>query len=149
MYTLKAFRTIEETMGEFALPEEVFALLEMLTQKVGGNTALMTRGKMTKESMNGLLNKLTNDTYLQISTKVLNSNPTQATIDTLFKVACGNMFYSKVYARLCNQIVEVKEALRPCVADKCSEHVQKLQAGVQEALKDRGLTLFATNLSLK
>lgn len=148
MYTLKTIRTIEEAMGDYVLPEHVFSILETLTQKVGGNTALMSRGKMTKESLNGLLNKLTTDTYLQISTKVMNSNPTQATIDTLFKVAGGNMFYSKVYARLCNQIVELKEALRPCVLEKCAAHLLGLEGGDQEAMRERGLTLFTTNLAL-
>jgi hypothetical protein len=143
MFSLKSIRDIEEKMGEYSLSEEVFAVIAMLTSKVGGNTLLLSKGKVNKESLNGLLNKLTNDTYNQIAAKVLSSVPTSDTIDTIIKVANGNMFYSKVYARLCHQIIEKNDGLRVHLLEKCTSHVDGI-ANIGE----RGLTLFVTNLAL-
>ena len=143
MYTLASFRQIEEKMDHFMLPDLVYQVIESLTLKVGGNASLVQ--KQVKESLVGLLNKLTTDTYAAISSKILASTPTVETIDDLFKVASNNMFYSKVYARLCHQVVLKNEALREVVHEKCTVYIG--QCGNINA-KHRGMTVFVANLAL-
>ena len=143
MYTLAAFRQIEERMDHYMLPDYVYDVIQSLTLKVGGNASLVQ--KQVKESLVGLLNKLTTDTYATISTKILASTPTTETIDDIFKVASNNMFYSKVYARLCNQLVVKTDVLRAVVQDKCVAYID--QGGYTTA-KNRGTTVFVANLAL-
>jgi hypothetical protein len=137
------FRQIEERMDHYMLPDEVYQIIEKLTLKVGGTSSSVQ--KQTKESLVGLLNKLTTDTYATISTKILASTPTTETLDELFKVASNNMFYSKVYARLCNQLVSMNESFRAVVHQKCSAFIGEAS---EVTLKHRGMTLFVTNLAL-
>ena len=146
MYTLAAFRQIEETMS-YTLPDDVFQLLETLTLKVGGNALLLSKGKANKETLVGLLNKLTTDTYNAISAKVLSANPTCETMRDVFKVAAGNMFYSKVYARLCHQLLQKNESLRLEVTQLCATYQQKIVER-EVTLGDKGTTLFLANLAL-
>ena len=143
MYTLAAFRQIEERMVTFVLPDYVYEVIESLTLKVGGSASLVQ--KQVKESFVGLLNKLTTDTYAAISTKILASTPVVETIDDLFKVAVNNVFYSKVYARLCNQLVLKNEALREVVNVKCTTYVAQC---ANVTAKNRGMTVFLANLAL-
>ena len=143
MYTLAAYRQIEEKMEHFMLPDFVYQVIESLTVKVGGNVSLVQ--KQVKESLVGLLNKLTTDTYSTISTKILTSSPCVETIDDIFKVACNNMFYSKVYARLCSQIVAKNESLRQVVFSKCKDYIDSVET---VSAKTRGTTLFVSNLAL-
>jgi hypothetical protein len=143
MYSLLSYRQIEEKMENYMLSDCVYQIIESLTLKVGGNTSLVQ--KNVKESLVGLLNKLTNDTYATISTKILASAPSPETIEDIFKVAVNNMFYSKLYARLCSQLVSKNELLRPIVLDKCQGYI----ASVKEVgSKTRGTTLFVANLAL-
>jgi len=144
MYTLSAFRQIEETMG-YTLPDDVFQLLETLTLKVGGNASLLSKGKANKETLVGMLNKLTTDTYNAISAKVLSANPD--TMRDVFKVAAGNMFYSKVYARLCHQLLQKNESLREEVVQLSATYKQKIVERTV-TLGDKGTTLFLANLAL-
>jgi hypothetical protein len=146
MYTLAAFRQIEETMS-YTLPDDVFQLLETLTLKVGGNASLLSKGKATKETLVGLLNKLTTDTYNAISAKVLSANPTPDTMRDVFKVAAGNMFYSKVYARLCHQLLQKNESLKDEVMQLYATYKQKIMDR-KATLGDKGTTLFLANLAL-
>lgn len=146
MYTLAAFRQIEDTMS-YTLPDDVFQLLETLTLKVGGNVSLLSKGKANKETLVGLLNKLTTDTYNAISAKVLSANPTTDTMRDVFKVAAGNMFYSKVYARLCHQLLQKNESLKEEVVQLCAAYKQKIMERTV-TLGDKGTTLFLANLAL-
>jgi hypothetical protein len=143
MYSLAAFRQIEERMEPFVLPAKIYEIIESLTIKVGGQAAFVQ--KQVKESLVGLLNKLTNDTYTAISSKILASSPTVETIDDIFKVACNNTFYSKVYARLCNQIIAKNESVRTHVQEKCTAFIDCAE---QVTSKDRGMTTFVANLAL-
>ena len=143
MYSLAAFRQIEEGMENYMLPESIYTIIEVLTVKVGGSATSVP--KQAKESLLTLLNKLTNDTYSTISTKILTASPTSETLTDVFKVAANNMFYSKLYARLCHQIVNKNEALRPCILEKCTTYID---SSLEVTSKQRSMTVFVTNLAL-
>ena len=143
MYSLAAFRQIEEGMENYMLPESIYTIIEILTVKVGGSATSVP--KQAKESLLTLLNKLTNDTYSTISTKILTASPTSETLTDVFKVAANNMFYSKLYARLCHQIVNKNEALRPCILEKCTTYIE---SSIEVTSKQRSMTVFVTNLAL-
>ena len=138
MYTLERIKSIETN---YTLPDHVLEVLDALLMKIGGNPLAVSSNK---ESLKGLLNKLTADTYNAISAKILKSKPSLETVDDIFKTAHANMFYSKLYARLCLQMAPHAE-IQQRIVEKSEAYVKDVANVTAE---DRGATLFVCNLGL-
>ena len=138
MYTLERIKSIETN---YTLPDHVLEVLDALLLKIGGNPLAVSTNK---ESLKGLLNKLTNDTYNAISAKILKSKPSLETVEDIFKTAHANMFYSKLYARLCLQMAPNAE-MQQRILEKCEAYVKDV---ANVSAEDRGASLFVCNLGL-
>jgi hypothetical protein len=143
IYSLAAIRKIEAAMPSRTVPEEVYLLIQSLTEKVGGN--MPTKSVSMKENVTGLLNKLTTDTYAVITTKVCGLPLTESLVEDVFIFAYRNTFYSKLYARLVKDMVSVQTSLLPFIEAKYTAYLGEVKALTPE---DKGKTLLLVLLAL-
>ena len=100
MYTLDVIRRLEKKPGSYALPPEVVDLIASISDQLG---ICPISAPARKESLNGLLNKLTHETYPDIA-PLIGKLLTPGAFDELYAVMSGNMFYAKLYAQLCGAL---------------------------------------------
>jgi hypothetical protein len=101
IYTLDVIRRIEKKPGTYSLPAEVVDLIASISDQLGISPI---SAPARKESLNGLLNKLTHETYPGIA-PLIGKLLTPGAFDELYAVMSGNMFYAKLYAQLCSSLV--------------------------------------------
>lgn len=156
-YTLSAFEEVEAAGFDYAIPPEIVKAIQRIAGIVGATTYSPTpvfpkpdkKGGKLGEVV-GLLNKLTAESYAKIGGKVvdlmghLDPAETDKFCETVFSIASGNRFYSKIYADLCKELCKY-EGFKTLLDARCAKYATDLPTTTADG---RALTLFVTNLAL-
>lgn len=156
-YTLSAFEEIEAAGFDYAIPPEIVKAIQRIAGIVGAVSYSPTpvfpkpdkKGGKLGEVV-GLLNKLTAESYDKVAGKVvdvmghLDPAETDKFCETVFTIASGNRFYSKIYANLCKELCKY-EGFKTLLDARCAKYATDLPTTTAEG---RALTLFVTNLAI-
>ena len=156
-YPISAFEEIEAGGFDYSIPPEIVKAIQRIAGIVGAVPYSPTpvfpkpdkKGGRLGEVV-GLLNKLTADSYDKIAGKVvdmmghLDPSETDKFCETVFTIASGNRFYSKIYANLCKELCKY-EGFKALLDARCAKFSTDLATTTAEG---RALTLFVTHLAI-
>lgn len=117
MFTLENMRQMERASSKFVLPDAVLDIINVLSSQMG--IAITPTPAKRRETLNGLLNKLTHETYKEVAPQIDDILAIEA-YETLYKVLSSNSFYAPLYAELCQTLVKRHGELRTFLEAKAA-----------------------------
>jgi hypothetical protein len=96
-------RQLEKASSRLVLPDAVLDIINSLSTQMG--IAVTPTPAKRRETLNGLLNKLTYETYKEVAPQIEDIVASEA-YETLYKVVSSNAFYAPLYAELCETLVK-------------------------------------------
>lgn len=118
MHTLDVFRRIEKQQRGHPprnLPVGVLDLVRDLIEQMGLSAHVPARSK--PESLNGLMNKLSPETYREVAPLILRTL-TPESYEDLFSILSTNSFFAALYADLCASLAADHPAFHALLQEK-------------------------------
>ena len=135
MYTLSDIKQIKKT-SKHVLPQETLDIIAKISKLIGAETQVpmfkVEKVLTISQQITILLNKMTEDNYKEIETKLIKcieTNPTEIenTITIIFDIISNNAFYGSIYASLYVSLVKQWSIFKDLFQLRLKLHMEQLK----------------------
>ena len=135
MYTLSDIKQIKKT-SKHVLPQETLDIITKISKMIGAETQIpmfkVEKVLTISQQITILLNKMTEDNYKEIETKLLKfieTNPTEIENSTtiIFDIISNNAFYGSIYASLYVALVKQWSIFKDLFQLRLKLHMEHLK----------------------